>query len=376
MIIAGEASGDLHGANLARAIKAERPDVELFGIGGSGMRAAGVDTIVDNAELAVVGVYEILTHLGVIIDAFLRMKRILKSDPPDLLVLIDYPEFNLKLAKVARRAGVKVCYYISPQIWAWRSGRVRKIARLVDRMLVVFPFEEEFYREAGVPCEFVGHPLLDAVNDMPPKEELAARLGLDHERPIYGLLPGSRKKEVGFHLDTMLASYRLLKKDIPGLQAVLPIASTLTRDDITPHLSPGDDVVLVEGDTPSVMAVMDAAVVASGTATLQVALYGKPMVIIYKLSELTYRLGRLLVKVEHIGMVNLVSGREVVPELIQHDATAENIYGLIYRCFYDKAYYDKVKDDLKYVEEKLGGAGASARAAEAVIGMLEKNGTV
>jgi len=376
MIIAGEASGDLHGANLARAIAAERPDVELFGIGGSGMRKAGVDTLVDNAEIAVVGVWEILAHLRVIINAFQSMKRILTSDPPDLLVLIDYPEFNLKLAKVARKAGVKVCYYISPQIWAWRRGRVKKIARLVDKMLVVFPFEKEFYTDAGVPCEFVGHPLLDAVEDMPPRGELAARLGLDPARPIYGILPGSRKKEVGFHLDTMLESYRLLKKDIPELQAVLPVASTLTKDDITPHLKPDDNVVLVEGDTPSVMAVMDAAVVASGTATLQVAIYGKPMVIIYKLSELTYRLGRLLVKVKHIGMVNLVADREVVPELIQHDATPENIYGLIYRFFCDKAYYGKVAGDLEFVKEKLGGGGASVRAAEAVTGLLEKDGSV
>jgi len=372
MIIAGEASGDMHGANLARAIKSLRPDTELFGIGGSGMREAGVDTLIDNASISVVGLFEVLAHLRVIMDAFNRMKRILLDEPPDLLVLIDYPEFNLKLARVARKAGVRVCYYISPQIWAWRRGRVRKIARLVDKMLVVFPFEKDFYDKAGVPCEFVGHPLMDAVSEMPPRHEIAAGLGLDPSKPVFGILPGSRKKEIDFHLRVMLDSYRLLKKDMPDLQAVLPVASTLDTEYIREKMSPGDEVMLVKNDTSSVMAVMDAAVVASGTATLQVALYGKPMVIIYKLSMFTYIFAKLLVRIRHVGMVNLVAGREVAPELLQHKASAENIYDLIYRLFRDKEYYDRAVSDIQSVRTRLGGTGASERAAREVIHLMEE----
>jgi len=367
LIVAGEASGDLHGGNLAKEIIRLRPDIELVGMGGSFMRQAGVDTIIDNAELAVVGIWEVLAHLKVILRAFNTLKQLLINDPPALIVLIDYPDFNLRLAKVARKAGVPVLYYISPQVWAWRRGRVKKIAGLVDKMLVAFPFEKEFYDNAGLDCTFVGHPLLDAIKEMPDRKTLAARFGLDPERPIFGILPGSRRKEISFHLPVMLNAYQILKEKIPGLQAVIPVASTLVQGDFTAHMEGFGDVKLVEGDTDSVMALMDAAVVASGTATLQTALYGKPMVIMYRLSPLTYHLGKMLIKVDHIGIVNIVAGREVSPELIQDMATPENISSLIFKMFYDKAYYGLMVENMEYVKRKLGGPGASARAAEEVV---------
>jgi len=371
MLVAGEASGDLHGGNLAREILAARPDLQLMGMGGSMMRGAGVDTVIDNSELAVVGIYEVLSHIGVIKRAFDTLKGIIQNSPPSLIVLIDYPDFNLRLAKVAKAAGVPVLYYISPQIWAWRRGRVKTIAGLVRKMLVVFPFEEQFYKDAGVECRFVGHPLLDAMKEMPGRDELASRFGLDPDRPIFGILPGSRRKELSFHLPVMLESYNLLKEKIPGLQGVIPVASSLSERDFAPYMEGFEEVRLVSGDTDGVMALMDAAAVASGTATLQTALYGKPMVIIYRLSPITYFLGRMLIKVKHIGAVNLVADEEVVPELIQDDATPENISSLIFKMFCDKAYYAEVVEKLGRVREKLGGPGASARAAEEVVRLID-----
>src|SRR3990172_9455908 len=266
LIVAGEASGDLHGGNLARAIRQMRPDIRLSGMGGRRMREAGVDTVVDNSAVAVVGIWEVLSHFSDIKRAFDDLKGMLYSRRPAAVVLIDYPDFNLRLAAQARKAGVPVAYYISPQVWAWRQGRVKKIARLVDKMLVAFPFELKFYKDAGVDCVFVGHPLLDAVEEMPGKTELCARLGLDAEKPVLGLLPGSRRKELHYHMPVMLRSYRMLKEKMPELQAVIPVADTLTPGDFARYLEGFSDVRLVTNDTPGVMAAMDAAVVASGTA--------------------------------------------------------------------------------------------------------------
>ena len=372
MIIAGEASGDLHGGHLAHALKAMRPELRLSGIGGSGMRAAGVETIVDIGSLAVVGIWEVLAHFKDIKAAFDKVKRILKEDPPALLILIDYPDFNLRLAKVARKAGVPVVYYVSPQLWAWRRGRIKTIKKTVRKMLVLFPFEERIYKEAGVDCAYVGNPLLDTLTEQPGRSELAARFGIDPDRPVLGLLPGSRRKELAFHLPVMLDSYRMLKEKLPGLQAVIPVADTLGPGDFEPYMAGREDkgLKLIQGDVAGVLTLMDAAVVASGTATLQTALYGKPMVIIYRLSPLTYAIGRLLVKVSHIGMVNLVAGREVVPELLQERASPENISSLIFKMFSDKTYYSKVVAELEQVREMMGQPGASARAAQEVVRLL------
>jgi lipid-A-disaccharide synthase len=278
----------------------------------------------------------------------------------------------MRLAKVAAKAGVPVVYYVSPQLWAWRRGRIKTIKKTVRKMLVLFPFEEEIYREAGVDCAYVGNPLLDTLTEEPGRDELAGRFGLDPARPILGLLPGSRRKELAFHLPVMLKSYSMLKEKLPGLQAVLPVADTLGPADFAPYMGGHrhDDVRLVEGEVGGVLSLMDAAVVASGTATLQTALYGKPMVIIYRLSPLTYMIGRMLIKVSFIGMTNLVAGEEVVPELIQDKACPENISSLIFKMFSDKTYYARIVGGLLRVREKMGRPGASMRAAEEVVRLL------
>ena len=370
MLVAGEASGDLHGGHLAESLKILRPDLELFGIGGVNMRKAGVSTLVDISTLAVVGIWEVLAHFKEIKGAFDRMRDILMTDPPDLLVLIDYPDFNLRLAKVAKKAGVPVVYYISPQVWAWRRGRVKKIAGLVKKMLVVFPFEKEFYDGANVECVFVGHPVLDEQSETRDREELSKAFGIDHARPVLGLLPGSRKKEVSFHLPVMVEAYRRLKASMPGLQAVIPVADTLDMESFEPYIAGIEDVKLVTGDTNGVMALMDCAVVASGTATLQVGLHNKPMVIMYRLSPLTYRIGRLLIKVKYIGLVNLVLGGLVVPELIQDEANPENIGSVVSRTFTDEKYRQEMIEKLKNIKPKLGGPGASMRAAQEIVRSL------
>lgn len=370
MLVAGEASGDLHGGHLAESLRKLRPDLELFGIGGLNMRKAGVSTLVDITTLAVVGIWEVLAHFKDIKGAFDRMRDILVSDPPDMLVLIDYPDFNLRLAKVAKKAGVPVVYYISPQVWAWRRGRVKKIAGLVRKMLVVFPFEKEFYDGANVDCVFVGHPVLDEQPEMRGREELSAAFGIDHARPVLGLLPGSRKKELSFHLPVMVEAYRRLKASMPELQAVIPVADTLDIESFKPYIAGAEDVKLVSGDTNGVMALMDCAVVASGTATLQVGLHNKPMVIMYRLSPLTYRIGRMLIKVKYIGLVNLVLGGLVVPELIQDEANPENISSAVLKTFKDEKYRHEMTEKLKDIKSKLGGSGASVRAAQEIVRSL------
>ncbi|MBI5190006.1 MAG: lipid-A-disaccharide synthase [Nitrospirae bacterium] len=373
MMVAGEASGDLHGGHLAHALRRLVPDIRISGMGGAEMRKAGVDTLVDNAGVAVVGIWEVLAHFGEIKKAFDTLKDRLRNDPPALIVLIDYPDFNLRLAKVAKDAGVSVVYYISPQVWAWRRGRVRKIAKLVRKMLVVFPFEEKFYKESGVDCAFVGHPLLDEVTAAESRDTLAAKFGLDPARPVVGLLPGSRRKELYFHLPVMLEAFDILKKKVPGIQAVLPVAGTLGLSDLGPYMAGHGEVKLVEGDTPGVMSLMDAGMVKSGTATLQTALHKKPMVIIYRLSPLTYQIGRRLIKLKNIGMVNLIAGGEVVPELVQDAATPEAISSCIYKMICDKTYHAEMVARLEGVCTKLGGPGASARAAAEIAGLMGRN---
>jgi lipid-A-disaccharide synthase len=367
LIIAGEASGDLHGGNLAKALLALKPDLNISGMGGKMMREAGVNTLQDISRLAVVGIWEVLTHLKDIKAAFGLMEETIVRERPDAVVLIDYPDFNLRIAKKARAAGVKVVYYVSPQVWAWRKGRIKNIAKVVDRMLVVFPFEEALYREAGVKCSFVGHPLLDEEAETRSKEGLTNKFGLDPQKHILGILPGSRRKELHFHLPVMLKAFSRIKDTMPDVQAVIPVAPTLSPDDFKEYLTGSEDVRLINDDAPGVMTVMDAAIVASGTATLQTAIKGKPMVIIYRLSSVTYWLGRVLISVPFIGMPNLIAGYEAVPELIQGEANPERISSLILKMFYDKAYYGDIVRNLALVSEKLGGPGASERAASEIL---------
>lgn len=371
MIVAGEASGDLHGSGLVREALAIDPSLTFFGMGGPLMRRVGVDTLVDARDMAVVGLVEVLAHFPTILRAFLKLKECLRKAPPDLLVLIDYPDFNLRLAAVARKAGVKVLYYISPQVWAWRSGRVKKIARLVDRMAVVFPFEVPFYEKEGVAVSFVGHPLVDAVRpEMGPKEARRA-FGLDANCRTVGLFPGSRTQEIRAHLPTIIEAARILKNRFPDLRFILPLASSLSRDDIEPFLHASVlDVIVVEGKSHDVIQVCDAIITVSGTVTLEIALLGVPMVIIYKVSPLTYFVGKRLIRVAHIGLCNIVASNRVVKELLQHEANPEAIAEEIGRILADTSYADGIRDNLRIVSERLGEGDCSSRVAGILMEMI------
>lgn len=364
MIVAGEASGDIYGADLAREAYKIDPALTFFGIGGARMREAGVETLVDSADMAVVGVVEVFKHFDVIAAAFTKLKKILLNDPPSLLILIDYPGFNLRLAKVAKKAGVKVLYYISPQIWAWRQGRVKKIARLVDHMAVILPFEAPFYEKAGVPVSFVGHPMLDMVQVTLERDQAAASFGLDPSSKIVGLFPGSRRNEIERLLPVIVQSAQLLKQRFPEIQFILPLASTLKEEDVLPQLqSAGISATITRERIHDMIRACDAVISVSGTVTLEIALVGTPMVIIYKLSPLTYQLAKRLIKVDAIGLCNIVAGEIAVKELIQDDANPSAIASEISAILASAGYGALIRARLATVRQKLGKGGASANVA-------------
>lgn len=370
MIVAGEASGDIYAAGLIRAVYQQDSSIQFFGIGGPRMAEAGCDILVDSAKMAVVGLVEVLKHLDVIAPAFLQLKKILLQDPPDLLVLVDYPGFNLRLAKVAKKAGVKVLYYISPQIWAWRQGRVHKIKQLVDHMAVILPFEALLYKKAGVPVSFVGHPMADMVQVSLSKPGAATSFNLDPNRPVIGLFPGSRHNEISRLLPIILDSARLLLERFPTAQFVLPLASTLTEDDLTPWLNGHNlPLTITRERIHDLIRACDAVISVSGTVTLEVALVGTPLVIIYKLVPLTYQLAKRLVKVEHIGLCNIVAGETVATELIQDNASPEKIAAEIVRLM-DSEVSAATKARLAVVREQLGGGGADQRMAKLTLQLL------
>jgi lipid-A-disaccharide synthase len=374
MIVAGEASGDIYGADLVSEALKLSPALKFFGIGGARMRETGVETLVDSSDMAVVGLVEVAKHFGVISSAFLMLKRILLNNSPDLLILIDYPGFNLRLAKIAKKAGVKVLYYISPQIWAWRQGRVRKIARLIDHMAVILPFEAVFYEQAGVPVSFVGHPMIDLVNVTLDRSAAATSFGLDPSRHIVGLFPGSRRNEIERLLPVIAAAAGRLKKQFPDIQFILPLASTLTSDDVAPLLAAARlDVTITRDRIHDMIRACDAVISVSGTVTLEIAMVGTPMVIIYKLSPLTYQLAKRLVKVKNIGLCNIVAGATVVRELIQDQANPEEIAAEIGAILTDHSYKTSIVRKLGEVRTRLGQGGASSHVARIALSLCGLN---
>ena len=373
MIVAGEASGDIYGADLVTESNKLATDIHFSGIGGTRMREAGVETLVDSSDMAVVGLVEVIKHFDVISSAFRKLKQILLDTPPDLLILIDYPGFNLRLAKVAKKAGVKVLYYISPQIWAWRQGRVKKIARLVDHMAVILPFEAAFYEKAGVPVTFVGHPMLDLVKVAIDRSAAATSFNLDPAQKIVGLFPGSRRNEIERLLPVIIGAATKLKERFPDIQFILPLASTLSNDDIIPQLkAAGLGVTTTRDRIHDMIRACDAVISVSGTVTLEIALVGTPMVIIYKLSPLTYQIAKRLVKVPNIGLCNIVAGETVVKELIQDDANSEEIATEISALLTNQSYHSSIVGKLGEVRSKLGRNKASARVAQLLCNMMEK----
>lgn len=371
MLVAGEASGDLHAANLVRALRALRQDIRCYGMGSGQMRAAGVEILVDSSRLAVVGLVEVLAHYREIKAALRGLQEIIRTRTPDLLILIDYPEFNLRLAATAKQAGVKVLYYVSPQVWAWRPGRVKKIGRVVDMMAVVFAFEVPFYEKANIPVRFVGHPLVDEARPTMTRAEAWNHFGLKPHGKIIGLFPGSRRSEISRLMPVLAETSKLLQARFPDAQFILPVAPGLDRESIEAYLDTSTPPVeLVQAPIYDVIQVCDAIVTASGTATLQIALMATPMVIIYRVSMLSYWVARRLVTVKYIGLVNIVANRGVARELIQNDAQPRAIAAEVERLLTDEVYAETMRRDLADLQSALGEAGGSRKVAQLAEEML------
>jgi lipid-A-disaccharide synthase len=370
MLSAGEASGDLHGATLCRALRELEPGVRLLGMGGSHMRAAGMEVLLDPTAHAAVGTSEAIGRIPALYRAYRTLAARLVAERPRALVLIDFPEFNLRLARRARAANVPVVYFIPPQLWAWRRGRIRQMAHRVSRVLAVFPFEPPLYEGAGVPVEFVGHPLLDALPLDLARDDARRRLGADPAHSLIGLLPGSRREEVERLLPPMLEAARRLAAADARPRFVLGLAPTVSRERGAAHLrqaGPGPAVEVVEGRTYEVMAAADALLIASGTATLEAALLGTPMALCYRVSRTTELIARLLARVEWIGLPNLVAGRAVVPELIQEQVTGERLAQEIARLLDDPVAATAQRAAFKDLRARLGEPGVGPRAARAVL---------
>ncbi len=368
MIVAGEASGDLHGAKLAAALTAVDSRLTLFGIGGNHMRAAGVRVTVDARQLAVVGLTEVFTKLPGILRGWRVACRMLAEGRPDLLILIDFPDFNLRLARRAKQLQTKVLYYISPQIWAWRSRRVRQIRRRVDHMAVILPFEAEFYRRHGVNVSFVGHPLMD--HDPPSGQ--APRRSTPDMPPVLGLLPGSRDSEISRLLPAMLDAALRLQQRLK-VRVMLSCADSVDTHRVARLVAPYRDRLHMDtigGGPQHIFQSADVVIAASGTVTLEAALWGVPMLIVYRVSPLSYLLGKALIRVPHIGLVNLIAGRRVVPELIQQTATPTRIAAEAESLLMQPARRDQMRAGLAEVKQRLGAAGASTRVARIATQML------
>jgi len=344
-------------------------------MGAGNMRAAGVEILVDSSRLAVVGITEVLTHYREIKAALRVLQEIIRTRRPDLLILIDYPDFNLRFAATAKRAGVKVLYYVSPQVWAWRPGRIKKIGQLVDMMAVVFAFEVPFYERANVPVRFVGHPLVDEARPSMMRAQAVAHFGLKLDAKIIGLFPGSRWSEINRLMPVIVESSKLLRARFPDAQFILPIAPGLDRSSVDAYLeSTVPPVVLVE-DTSiyDVIQVCDAIITASGTATLQIALMATPMAIIYRVSRLSYWIARHLVTVKHIGLANIVARQRVVREFIQDDVRPQAIADEIERLLTDEAYAEAMRRDMAGIRAALGEPGGSQKAAQVAVDMLQQD---
>ncbi|MBW1787338.1 MAG: lipid-A-disaccharide synthase [Deltaproteobacteria bacterium] len=371
IIVAGEASADLYGSMLVRTVNGLAPDVNFCGIGGKKMERAGVRIFFSSAEMAVVGLTEIISKSGTIRKALRRLKALLKSDRPRLLILIDYPGFNLHLARHARRLGIPVLYYISPQVWAWRRNRVKKIARRVDRLAVILPFEKQFFRSTDLAVDYVGHPLMDTPLPVADKATMTVELGIREKRTIIGLLPGSRKEEICNLLPVMVESAELLKTKVPNLACVLPLAETIDRKLVTPYIEKTSvEIAIVPGDTYKALSVCSAAMVTSGTATLETAIMGVPMVVVYRASPLSYWVAKRVVKVPYISLVNLVGGKEVVRELIQDEVTSERLSEEVFRLLDDSKSREAMVGDLNEIRRDLGKGGATLRTARIALDML------
>jgi lipid-A-disaccharide synthase len=374
VIVAGERSGDIYGAGLARALQARLPGLEIFGCGGEAMRQAAVDTTVDAHQIAIAGISEVISGLPRAYRAFHQLLEEVDRRPPQLAILIDFPEFNLRMARQLKKRKIPVVYFVSPQVWAWRKGRIQKLKERIAKMIVIFDFEEEIYKQAGVPVEYVGHPLVDIVRPHLTRQEFFAKVGLDTSVQTVALLPGSRQKEVTANLPVMLdAATRLtLHRKLQFVVAVAPTIEPQWLETILLECYVGRATIRT-----AVHATYDAlqhselAVVASGTATLEAAIRERPMVVVYRVSALTWLVGKLLVNVPYYSMVNILANKELVPELMQHDFSAVNVAARVeYLLDHPEAREEMIRG-FQAVKSRLGQGGAIERAADAMVGVLQ-----
>lgn len=366
MISAGEASGDMHGAHLVRAVQEFAPAARFFGMGGPLLSEAGVATFFDPTQDGVLGFAESLRHYRVLRRVLSELEHQLDQERPDVVVAVDFPGFNMRLADAARRRGIPVVYYFSPSAWAWGAKRAQRVAASGALVCAVFPFEAEFYRKAGARVSYVGHPLLDLVKPSAPKQVLQSEWGLAGDAPIVALLPGSREQELRRLLPDMLAALAALRRDDPRLRALLPAAHTVP-DELLASLLHGADVMVVRGRAHDVLSVADVAAVTSGTATLEAAILGTPQVALYRLSGITYHIAKRLVKIDYVALPNIVAGRGIITELIQHEVSGERIAAEMRRFLSEPGAQTQLRQDYAELVRQLGSAGAIRRAAQTVL---------
>jgi lipid-A-disaccharide synthase len=373
MISCGEPSGDVYAGALATELLRVDPSTTIVGLGGRALRDAGATLTADFSGLSVTGLLEVARLLPRTYATYRTLVRAAKANRPDVFVAIDFPDFNFILARAIRKLGIPVVYYISPQLWAWRSGRMKTMRRIANRVLVIFPFEEAIYREAGVPVQWVGHPLLDIAAPPVPRTEFLEGMGLDRDRPVIALLPGSRRNELHAILPDLVSAAAIVRERLPSAQFIVARAPHLDDELFEPLRKLGHGVVVGEGRADDVLAAADVAILASGTVTVQAALHECPMVVVYRLSPLTYRLGKPFVHVDTYAMANLVAGQRVVPELIQEAFTPERVADEALRVLTSPAHAAAVRRALHDVRGRLGTPGASRRAAQAVLDVARRS---
>ena len=374
MVVTGEASGDLHGANLIRAAQGIDPELSFFGVGGEQMAAAGCEIIIPGKTISVMGIVEVIGHFPIIWRTFQRLKKILQGEQrPDLLILIDFPDFNLRLAAVAKKLGIPVLYYVSPQVWAWRRGRVKHIAKVVDRLAAILPFEPPLYAGLDIDVEYVGNPLTDQVQISEEREPFLRRLGIPSGSPVVGLFPGSRETELRYNLPTLLATARIVSQEHPSVHFLVPAASTLGTERLGAAIAQagGADLTLtiVAESVYNVANASDAVLAVSGTVTLQVALVGTPLLLIYRVAPLTYAIGRHLIKVPFIGLPNIIAGQEVAREFVQDAADPQVLGAELNSILGNPLHAAALRQGLALVREKIGPGGCSERVAQMAVEM-------
>ena len=374
MVSAGEASGDAHAAHAIEALSDQGVAFSSFGMGADQLQAAGTELIVDCRDLAVIGIVDVLINYPRFMKRLARLRDALRQRRPDVLLLVDYPDFNLKLAETARELGIPVLFYISPKVWAWRAGRVKRISKLVSHMAVLFPFEVEIYQKAGVPVSYVGNPVVaDAVSPFT-ADEACDHFGLDSDKPVISLLPGSRTGEINRNLPAMLATANLIAQRLPDCQFILPVAPTLEESFIKDSLGERapEKLMLVTGNSRTVMRASDVALGAAGTATLETALMGTPMVVMYIINRLNYAIMKRLISIPDISLVNIVAGRRIVPEYVQDAATPEAMADDVLSLLQDDERRHTMLEDLQALKINMGDSGASDRVADLIVRLAKR----